>query len=957
MDYPKIIKNHTKIILTRKKNGKKVTILDTSDSSNRVTGKVVAGLPITECVDDALDSFIFTVKAYDRELFEEFDVVEFSVTNNGKTYTKQMVAASDVSSIYQKHLTPPTYQHTVTVVESTKILEKFKIHSLYLSNTQDTLLRQAEKAINNAVTLIKGATYEDKCIFSLSGSLISLLKDKPSEDFPFSNTDLRTVMDGILQSNNCRCAVENISFDSTGEISKIVIGYRSLSAVHEVEPIWTKEKHGAIVFEELKNSAQDYAGKLYSKGINTICKNALTVTDTFKSGSSTISTNNVRAMLPFPISEKGFKSFIIHTSMGLPVDITQRLIRIEEYELLTENEGDFNKANCIPYSVGDSSIGFLASKTWGFLWFNFDNIRNTIKQCFKEQHNIQSEEWIEQVGNNFYYYPFTCTYYPQITTYSEVTKPGVYEKDRLRMGIWANQTENNLDMERHGKHLLSLIRRTGNGEQYIDVDADYFTNLLPLMSKIKGTGYVVYKREIAVYDMTCKCRYYLSKDFNAVQTKSGVNRVKHLYDIPLESDECPLSIKQYMIFSKDKPGNFDTTFNAGFIANALKTAIGQADGGEKVNYLLFQSLGGDGRLYPQNTENSKGETPHGDQNNRFMRPCVTYGQGKTLNFIANTLDNYSVDYSRDGYVFSIWGDGGNRMTYNRYVSKEQDSVGECNAFLVEYAYSCDVLDNPTEHQTEYNGFVDGLPVTNKTKYECATTQPFQINYIKDRTQRPVFFTSVECMPSERYFNDIIIGTAFCRDNFLVGGGKKTLNIYALYNGEKFYDSDDTIDGKKTGQYLFSEGREDGGMKAYFSIQAEEDSNSMILKFNESYANQYDNGKITAWAIVNEKKEILIAVNGQLCDIYVALYSYPPYNRYTSDMEKCSVEFSDVLSKDFSYTKDINSISVFTVQFSNVYGKAFDYTQPTDFSYPPGVVTVQFDDQYTINYNSRVEIEL
>ena len=47
MNYANMIKNHTKIFVTRKKDGSKVTILDTTPE-NRVTGKVPCGLPITE---------------------------------------------------------------------------------------------------------------------------------------------------------------------------------------------------------------------------------------------------------------------------------------------------------------------------------------------------------------------------------------------------------------------------------------------------------------------------------------------------------------------------------------------------------------------------------------------------------------------------------------------------------------------------------------------------------------------------------------------------------------------------------------------------------------------------------------------------------------------------------------------------------------------------------------------
>lgn len=855
-NYPNLIKNSTIIRLTRKKNGKTVTLLNTT-LSNRVTGNIVAGIPITECVDDALDTFVFTIKPYERELFEEFDVVDFVIQSNRKLITHTMVVVSDVATMYQKNTTPVTYQHTVTLAESTKILEKFKIHNLHLTNVNDTLLRQAQKAINNAVTLVSAATYEDKCIFELSDKLVALLGNKPSEDFYFSNTDLRAVMDGILLSNNCRCEVESIQFDANGNIEKIIIGYRSLSAVTEVTPIWKRSHHGTIVNEELKNSAQDFAGKLYAKGANTICPGTITVIDTFKSSGQSSTSENLKVMLPFPISEQGFKSFYITHWYSIPasghsiyirqLNIASYFIETTRYATLSEND----KKRYIPFDIGAKEIDLSLS-------YKGYSLINTVMETIVDEHSS-----IQMVTNvTTWSAPITYTYYPQLTIYTEVSKPGVYEADRLKMGIWANQTENNLDMERNGKHLLSLIRRTGNNEQYIDVEADYYSNLLPLMSKIADTGYVVYKREVAVYDLFCKCRYYLSKDFNAVQSKAGVNRVKHMYDIPLESAECPLVIKQYMLFSKTLQGVRDNTFSSKFIYNAVKTAISQAaDPGSKINYILFRSLDGDELYYPQNTENSSGEYPYTDENNRFMRPCATYGQGKALNFAATVLDNYSVDYTRDGYKFDWLGAGGYMMSYCRYVSKEQTTVGECNAFFVEFAYSCGKFEphnNGIYGEVDYSRFVALSPIFNKTDYELANTQPFEIKYYKDRAQTPVFITSVECLPAETDFNEVIIGTAFCRDNNLVvdNSEEDKVKTLVILNSGKWYDSDDNLDGKDVTWI--------GPADNAFTL--EEAADYVVMR--KIADTGFDE---VGWAIVNGRNEILIAANGKLCDLYVSLH--------------------------------------------------------------------------------------
>ena len=134
---------------------------------------------------------------------------------------------------------------------------------------------------------------------------------------------------------------------------------------------------------------------------------------------------------------------------------------------------------------------------------------------------------------------FQSEFIPRIDTLIEVSKPGVYDNDRLKIGILDGQNANSIDIVRHGRTLGSLARRTGNEELMLDFHCDDFSHLMPVMGKFSGltgrnsylNGYVITKREHSVYDNQIKVRYYCTKDYQAINERIGVNREKRLYEI------------------------------------------------------------------------------------------------------------------------------------------------------------------------------------------------------------------------------------------------------------------------------------------------------------------------------------------------------------------------------------------------------------------------------------------
>ena len=876
------ITNNTKITIKNIRPQQTTTLLDTNSEKKRVTGNVVAGIPFIDTVDNSLDSFVIQIKDIpQRELFKPFDFVVFTINDGFRRETKEYFVLFDSVQTYSQ--LRKTYLHNLSLIEPTKILEKTKIFNLNLTNKYDTFFDQLTKAISNADIAFYNKLSETEFAhlkanrFYITASLEDFCENKSGRDFYFSNTDLRSVLDEMLGAYNARVTVDDVNYDADGNINLISLGYRDITAIQPKLPVWDINNQGEVIFESAENDGQNYAGTILARGNNSLAEEPIEITDVFKSDNEKVTDSTASVFLPFPISEKGLKSFFINTvayefdnenskyiDRFVSLDMTKYFIPREEFDLLSEKR----KRDYIPYSIGSKKIE--CGQTYTAL---FGVVVLKLKELIDYEASIEIGDYYSGAEDDLLDVTYTCSYYPLIDTVASVSKPNTYDKDDLLMGVMDSQTEQTLDIDRHGKKLAGLIKRTGNAEYYLDVKVKYYSNLLPLMSKIDlpnansdaEKGFVLYKREYSIFDNFINCRYYFSKDYNAVQQNAGINRERQLYDIPLESSETPIVIKNYLVLTKDI--KYSNSYASGLTVAALNTLLGLNKSTSyidkttqeeitvtgKLKYLLFQSKGTYGN-YPQNTENSSNEYPYQYDNlYRFVRPICSYTLNKTMTFTANCLDNYSVDYSRDGYSFSIWGDAGNKITYNRYVDKIGKTVGEIKAFELDFAFD-------TKNQ---EAITTSFPVAKMGDFIAYGLNSLTVEYNKDRTQTPLFVYALECMPRKADYGNLIVGTEFAKKNNLVrdnGYGLKGLKLYRFYDFT--FNGDENI-------LTFANMQNGANVMDFFTVEeyTYNGSKGAVLKCKSS-------DDCASWAIADDSGNIYLAVNGELCDIYATVANFP-----------------------------------------------------------------------------------
>ena len=427
---------------------------------------------------------------------------------------------------------------------------------------------------------------------------------------------------------------------------------------------------------------------------------------------------------------------------------------------------------------------------------------------------------------------FQAEFIPRFNTVIEISKPGVYDNDRLKVAIADNQSANTIDIARHGRALAGLARRTGNEELTLNFICKGFTNLLPVMGKFTGlTGrdsylndYVITKREYAIYDDYLKVKYYCTKDYQAINEKIGVDREKRLYNIPLESSDCPIYVKYYVTVDSAAKTN-STGFKASILHESiLNFVLNYYNDNFRLAYLYLATKEArseqaiDGKLIKQLEDNQY-----------FALPLLPYASDKCITFIAQPLDNYSVAYSRGGKFFDFWGGGGIKVLYNPYTDKN----GECDGFTVCLASRQSVANN-----------VSSYPKVTKGG-ETLISDDVQISYKKDRTQRPVFFIAFEFLPSKELYGKIVFGEAAASQNSLVVS--KAPEARYVYSSSEIYREGETkIKGARVGEAL-----------NYFTPSLHDTEHTVYLRVEKDMPLSTS---IKSYAIGDESGNLLIAFN-------------------------------------------------------------------------------------------------
>lgn len=736
----------------------------------------LAGATLVWNTDGTLDSGLVRIVTETAEPFSPTDIARLTFPNYE---TIDMLVGSDTVSPWAK--AAGKYVHDLSIIELTKILEKFVINNICLTNTDITTAVQLSRATNNIniqINAKEGTRYR----ISFAGAQEKFTGK--AEELIMSNATAREVYDEILSAYDCRVEVKSIS-----NANGIVCGYVDLN---ETTDKTDKTDRIGTYYE---NNIDDYNGKVVSNVSNATPQTLLTFRDTFKAkyGVTTASTND--RVIAFPFSPEYVTDFklrfnmnvTVNTDGGIAQGAVPQVIDISGIDipviassdgstsydyfvdkeffdtLSTSAQNEQNQNNTLYYVRGQAEAD--VSRTYKFLLTTttvFSEMSLKVLDRYFKAHseiftrfpyrNIDTDKDKFTVDKAF----FTITYAPLIDTLVESTKN--IDSDEGLLSVIDGQGGNVIDLTRYGRNLLGKAKRIGNDELIIDCNEKAFTSVLQPLDKIGD--YVVYKTELQVMTKVkpsesddvnwYKARYYLTKNYNSISSKVSLAREKRIYNIPLTGYNTiiPLREKVYFGYTNQERVYADDE-------NLKKT----------ITHYMIETLTNEVEHKPIDSLKITTNNTTGIQLRTFVLPAVGFGAGNTLNLIAKFYDNYSAGLSLDltSNIFN-W-IGGKKVAYNPYVNDN----GEVSRFqAIQFGYS-----------TNFSGdYAKVRPIVGNGE-TFFTVNSDEASYNKDRAesisiQKIYEFTEKNLISGK---NKVRIGTALLAKNNAINANIPVLMLY------------------------------------------------------------------------------------------------------------------------------------------------------------------------------------
>lgn len=785
---------------------------------------VLQGFPIHEAVDDSLDTASIIINSPEENLFKLWQAIK--IVADG--FTKNFVV-SDIQTKYRHVLSNDKYEHIVSLIEPTKYLEKVVCPSMSFTNKNNTLLEQVQRAILNAEPIEQGMEPR----FVLSEYLIATLGDTPGEDFFFEKPLLREVLDTMLSVKNARCEVYSIT-----DFNNIIINCYEQSKLGKKIEIVDSElvnKQSVQNIEYLGTDIEAYGDNSFSESREPIWEPSPNGWTTFKTEEATLTTNNATLKTAFPIEE--IKKFVvkcvykliimkdqtIYTTDNIAVnlDITSNVLTDEAYAILLEQPysadkynyftDDLYKQNCISFKRENNTFQIEKTKS---LFFTTTHLEFAIKNCLYKQK--AHEKWLESHPSYYEYdhlddiildgFSYSSTlfriqYIPYIDAHAKISKLNYTD---VPSTIISNQSDKTIDLGRYGRNLYGQINRLGNKEITVDKMLYSMSEAYDVLDYTED-GYVVVERDLAFYNNYIKAHYKLSKDFNNLSEKIGIDRKKRIYNIPLESFVRDNLIKNNILVSTEP-----ITDNSVMVSEFIKTFDN-----EQTRYPITNAL--------VQTDVSK----------LFELPVAGYSMANSVFFKVKFMDNYSAGISTYGQVV-----GGKKQHPNPYVDKV---TGEYSAIQIRLFN--DIL---AERPDDYNT-VKLLPQTDELYYSNAII-PFDKIYMiqKDAYEHHQFTIQLEIISNDP---NIVIGFALAKWCSLLTDKTPNLKLYVSTN-EK---------------YSFINNQKPlGVLETNPAIEVFNELGCILVAGDTFYNNP---SSIVSWGIADEKDNLLIGVNSSTNILY------------------------------------------------------------------------------------------
>lgn len=561
--------SYTINLCTRDQNTGTVSRTDISSNVQNEFSKV-------DKLDESLDIGQITIRATTSSVpYDMFDWIEASF--DGTEVLSQRIAGDSVTLISKN---PLLYEHRLSLVEHTKILERFIISAKTFTQPKDTVdadgdpippnyyLSDVIQDLIDTVPLETDGNLTTTRIFKLptSGDLYDLLTTTIAPEFTFKEITFREALNQVFGYID---AIPRLYLNSSDEL-EITCDF-----VNELKTLITSEN--VFIGKSLQQDVDFYATEMESESLNLVNDKYIGESiEVFPSENAFITARTdeylfdfVKSYIPtykpvYKLEKLICKVDVTVTDNGatpspvivydddIIVDLakdwsaftwggTSHVVEQKSFQTLPATEvGDTNpqaytKFNTIYWTFGEKNI--IHSDTFG-LFDTSSVVQNVIRiavfQYLYDDGTIDSARTWSDIAIDINDNEDDLKFQPQYIPIPNSMRLRISRQDlsdvEYNSNMVANQQGRVINLENFTNNLQGKINRIGNSELMLENRVTSFSELYEV-GDYTSDVYIVTKRELIFYKDHIYAKYDLSKNYNMISKFIGVNTELRQWDI------------------------------------------------------------------------------------------------------------------------------------------------------------------------------------------------------------------------------------------------------------------------------------------------------------------------------------------------------------------------------------------------------------------------------------------
>ena len=747
-------------------------------SRTDISTNILNGFSVVEKLDESLDVGNIVLYGLSSESSSPFNMFDWIEIYEDTTLLYSLRIAGDNVRMISKN--PVSYEHTLSLVEHTKILERFQINgktfTQSLSGTLDTYL----DILNELLRTIPFETSDNLtttriCVLPTSGSLYTFLSTTNSPEFTFKGINLR---EAIKQVGDSFDGIPRLYINSSDELEL------TFDFVNELKELITSESD--FIEKSIQQNIELHATNLESNVlnlVNDITENNESV-EYYPADGSYISPRTdgyyfdfTKSYIPTPkpiyridlllglLNVKAYNDrtadYLYGTALTLELidlNLTPRIVEYNTFKTLDETGttlGELYRRTTLFYEYKKNNIQL--GETYGL----FDTkivLDSVVEEAILDQ--LIDEGLMIESDRNRIVLTYSSTqdmvYRVQYEPLPNETRLSMERQDNTDVSynssLVSNQQSRLVNLEQFSNNLYGRINRIGNSELQLSNREVSSTDLYNI-GDYTDDLYIITEKEVIFFKDYVYAKYGLSRNFNKISDFIGINS----------------EIRQWEIGEKNTL-NRNVFYNEHIEIEALPSGSG-SDSSQ-----LMQSDGIKSyidTLYTSSTEKPvRGSIMGSAYADDVLMPMSSNGGGNSLIFSWELPSNV--------YAGSFVEDIGGQIANNFELYTTEDG-GLPNFTL----YLFDSLNTGDTSSNDYKDTADNYPKTDTT-YINKTLLKNDSVFILNKDNREIIGGTIQLQQKPKDSSNLGFGRVFSSRNRLVSENPPTtIKLYVYTNGFKF----------------------------------------------------------------------------------------------------------------------------------------------------------------------------